>query len=166
MFVSLQLSRSAGSVLVVGHTVDLRLFCLWLWKDFCRSLEIWLVISGFAVVNFLNRHSWFSTVGVVASFTGKVISLDINDIVILSGVCARSSLSRTLVLSLDRRLQSMRGCKFLPTRLVTWAYTRNTLMISWQYYAYSDKCTCTAKCSMICKLFVTPSTHKFVSVPA
>ena len=164
MFASLQLSRSAGSVLVVGHTVDLDSFGCDCGRIFV-DLEIWLVSSSFAVVSFLNRHSWFSTVGVVASFAGKVISFDINYIVILSGVCARSSLSRTLVLSLDRQLQSMRGCKFLPTRLVTWAYTRDTLMISWQYYAYSDECTCNAKCSMICKLLVTPSTHKFVSVP-
>ena len=44
-------------------------------------------------------------------------------------------------------------------------HTPETLMISHQYYAHSDKYTCNAKCSMICKLFVTPSTHKYVSVP-
>ena len=43
--------------------------------------------------------------GVVISFAGKVISLDTSDTVILSKVCARSSLSRTLQLSLDWRLQ-------------------------------------------------------------
>ena len=44
------------------------------------------------VVSLLNWHSKYLTVGlVVVSFTGKVTSLDANNIVILSGVCAWSS---------------------------------------------------------------------------
>ena len=54
------------------------------------------------VVSLLNRPSKFSILDVVVLFAGKVISLDTSDTVVFSGVCARSSLSRTLLLSLDR----------------------------------------------------------------
>ena len=51
-----------------------------------------LVISGSVVVNLLKQGRWSFTVGVGTSFVGKVTSLDISDIVYLSGVCAQSSL--------------------------------------------------------------------------
>jgi len=52
-----------------------------------------------------------SIVDVVVLFAGKVISLDTSDTAVFSGVCARSSLSRTLLLSLDRQLQGLQGYK-------------------------------------------------------
>ena len=52
-----------------------------------------------------------SIVDVVILSAGKVISLDTSDTVVFSGVCARSSLSRVLLLSLDRQLQGFQGYK-------------------------------------------------------
>ena len=77
-------------------------------------------------ISLLNRPSKFSIVDVVILFTGKVISLDTSDIVVFSGVCAKSSLSRTLLLSLDKQLQGYKVCvracafyiKHLPSILI------------------------------------------------
>ena len=66
------------------------------------------------VVSLLNRPSKFSIVDVVVLFAGKVISLDSSNTVVFNGVCARSSLSRTLLLSLDRQLQGYKATRFIP----------------------------------------------------